>query len=157
MSKEDKRQRQQDRAAQRQRRNRLVAAAVVALVLVAGAGWLVKVKLAARTAGPARLVGRWIRADGGYVLDLRRAEADGRLEAAYYNPRPIHVAQATCRHSNGQWQVFVELRDQNYPGATYRLAYQPDEDRLAGLYHQPLVGETFDVVFARAPSPGPAP
>jgi hypothetical protein len=32
------------------------------------------------------LVGRWQRTDGGYVIDIRRVEPDGAMEANYYNP-----------------------------------------------------------------------
>ena len=40
--------------------------------------------------GLASLTGRWLRPDGGYVLDVRAA--GGGVEATYLNPRPIHVA-----------------------------------------------------------------
>ncbi|MBE0617519.1 MAG: hypothetical protein IH608_06285, partial [Proteobacteria bacterium] len=43
--------------------------------------------------GPAadaqRLVGRWVRPDGGYVLELVAIRDDGGVEALYFNPRPI--------------------------------------------------------------------
>jgi uncharacterized protein (DUF2147 family) len=165
VSKEEKRKRQRERATQRQRRNRIVMLAV-ALVLVAGASWLVKAKFfAAQSTSDARanesaaskLVGRWTRPDGGYVLEIQQAEENGRLGVAYFNPRPIHVSQANLSQSNGQWHVFVELRDVNYPGATYQLTYLPDRDQLAGVYHQPLVGQTFEVAFVRASNQSPAP
>jgi hypothetical protein len=47
-------------------------------------------------------------------------------------------------------QVFVELRDVNYPGSTYLLVYAPESDRLEGYYHHALSGQTFDVAFTRA-------
>jgi hypothetical protein len=95
------------------------------------------------------LVGRWVRPDGGYVIDIRNVHADGKLQAAYFNPRPIHVSQAQVTQKEGQIQIFVELRDVGYPGATYTLRYNTEHDVLVGLYHQPAVGQTFDVAFVR--------
>jgi len=100
---------------------------------------------------PDRLVGRWLRSDGGYVLEIRRAEPDGRLEAAYLNPRSIHVARAEWHREGGSLTLFIELRDINYPGSTYRLAFSPEADRLAGLYFQAVERQTFDVMFVRQP------
>jgi hypothetical protein len=155
MDKTEKRKRQHERPAQKQRRNQIVA--VIVLVLIIGAGLAAWARFSAAQNAPGKLVGRWTRPDGGYVLDIRHAEANGRLDVAYLNPRPIHVAQANLSQSNGQWQVFVELRDVNYPGATYRLTYLPDQDQLAGQYHQPLMEQTFDVVFVRTANQSPAP
>lgn len=99
-----------------------------------------------------KLVGKWMRPDGGYVIDLRRVGADGQLEAAYFNPNPINIAQATWRRSDAQaLVVFIELRDVNYPGATYRLSYREDDDKLAGLYTQPALDQSFAVEFGRIP------
>jgi hypothetical protein len=95
------------------------------------------------------LVGRWVRPDGGYVIDIRNVHADGKLQVAYFNPRPIHVSQARVTQKEGQIQIFVELRDAGYPGATYALRYNTEHDVLVGLYHQPAVGQIFDVVFVR--------
>jgi hypothetical protein len=96
-----------------------------------------------------KLVGRWVRPDGGYIIDVRNVHADGKLLAAYFNPRPIHVAQARAKRKDGEIQIFMELRDAGYPGATYALRYNAKHDVLAGLYHQPAVGQTFEVVFMR--------
>lgn len=71
------------------------------------------------------------------------------MDAGYFNPNPIHVARAQASVVSNAVKVFVELRDVNYPGATYRLTYLPKQDQLAGLYHQPLMGQTFEVVFQR--------
>ena len=96
-----------------------------------------------------RLVGRWVRPDGGYVLEIRSAQADGRLDAAYLNPRSIKVSRAEWRREEGRLLVFVELRDVNYPGSTYNLRYVPDKDRLVGAYYQAVQKQTFDVEFAK--------
>jgi len=99
--------------------------------------------------GAERLVGRWLRPDGGYVLEIRHAQADGRLEAAYLNPRPIHVARAEWRREGGRLRVVIELRDVNYPGSTYTLDYVLEQDRLVGAYFQAVQQQTFDVEFVR--------
>ncbi|MSR62927.1 MAG: hypothetical protein EXS08_10835 [Planctomycetes bacterium] len=99
-----------------------------------------------------RLLGKWRRPDGGYVLDIRAAAVDGILDVGYFNPNPIHVSQSTWERSGeSDLAVFIELRDTGYPGATYRLQYRATDDTLAGAYTQPSVGETFDVEFARLP------
>ncbi len=61
-----------------------------------------------------RLEGRWVRPDGGYILELREIKKDGSLSAAYYNPRPIKVFSAKWSHKEGKINLFVELRDVNY-------------------------------------------
>jgi hypothetical protein len=71
------------------------------------------------------------------------------MQAAYFNPRAIHVSRAQASRDGGTLRVFVELRDANYPGATYTLTYAPQPEQLVGLYHQPLVGRTFEVCFQR--------
>lgn len=102
------------------------------------------------TVDAARLVGKWLRPDGGYVLEIRAAMEDGKLDAGYFNPNSINVAQATWRRSeNLGFVIFVELRDKGYPGATYRLTYRAVDDKLTGAYHQPAYGETFAVEFTR--------
>jgi hypothetical protein len=40
------------------------------------------------------LRGRWVRPDGGYVIEIREAQAGGGPDAAYLNPRPINVSRA---------------------------------------------------------------
>ncbi len=97
-----------------------------------------------------RLEGRWIRPDGGYVLELRNVKKDGSLTAAYYNPRPIRVFRAEASRKDGTLSVFVELRDVNYPGSTYTLQYDPAMDRLRGIYFQAVEKQTFDIEFVRA-------
>ncbi|HEY5912769.1 MAG TPA: hypothetical protein VJA21_19385 [Verrucomicrobiae bacterium] len=101
------------------------------------------------------LVGRWERPDGGYILDISAAHADGRLEARYFNPQPIKVSKAEVRRWDQMSGLFLELRDVNYPGCTYNLAYLPAEDCLAGQYYQAAIRETFDVRFVRVKPGGP--
>ena len=96
-----------------------------------------------------RIAGKWLRPDGGYILELSDVKTEGKLKAAYFNPRPINVAKAEWRSMDGSIQVFVELRDVNYPGSTYTLIYDSEQDRLNGYYYQAVQKMTFDVVFIR--------
>ena len=100
---------------------------------------------------PASLVGRWLRADGGYILQLTDPGPDGRLQAAYFNPRPIHVARAAWKHQEGYLGVYIELRAPNYPGSTYTLAFDQARDRLVGIYFQVAMQQKFEVEFERIP------
>jgi hypothetical protein len=103
----------------------------------------------AEGANPLKLEGKWLRPDGGYLLGLSEVGFDGSLRAAYYNPNPINVSRATWGLEEGLVVAYVELRDVNYPGSTYTLAYIPDRDILAGYYYQAVQGQTFEVVFQR--------
>jgi hypothetical protein len=97
----------------------------------------------------AKLKGRWLRPDGGYVLEISRVDPSGNLEAAYLNPRPIHVAQAHALRDGTATKVLVELRDVNYPGSTYNLVYEPTSDVLKGIYFQAALKQEFEVFFER--------
>ena len=99
-----------------------------------------------------RLVGRWVRTDFPYIIEIAGGSDDGLLQAAYYNPQPINVAHAEARNVNGRITVFVELRDLNYPGSTYNLVYEPSTDALLGSYFQAVQRQTYDVAFERVPS-----
>lgn len=96
-----------------------------------------------------KLVARWLREDGGYILEIRAVSPEGKADASYYNPRPITVARAEAFRENGALTLFVELRAPNYPGSTYRLVYDPASDTLVGTYFQALQKQTFDVSFVR--------
>lgn len=97
-----------------------------------------------------RLIGRWRRSDGGYIIEIRKIDANGRMDAAYYNPNPINVSRAGASLKEGVPQVFVELQDAGYPGSIYTLTYRPKQDMLYGIYFQATIKQTFEVVFARA-------
>jgi hypothetical protein len=99
---------------------------------------------------PEKLVGKWQRTDGDYALDVRRVWPDGRAEVAYANPGPINVSRAEVKEDAGRVVLVVELRDVNYPGSTYTLAYEPGQDALMGTYYQPALGQTYEVEFRRA-------
>jgi hypothetical protein len=97
-----------------------------------------------------RLEGRWVRPDGGYILELGEIKKDGSVSAAYFNPRPIKVFSAKWNRKGGKINLFVELRDVNYPGSKYNLQYDPNSDRLTGTYFQAVERQTFDIEFMRS-------
>lgn len=96
-----------------------------------------------------KVVGRWVRADGGYVLELRNPELSGVIEAAYFNPKPIKVSRAVWMQGGAGLQIAVELNDVGYPGATYVLSHDVASDRLVGQYTQPAMQQSFDIEFIR--------
>jgi hypothetical protein len=95
------------------------------------------------------LIGRWLRPDGGYVLEVKSVQANGELLVTYANPGPINVYRAQGSVEDGKTKMFVELRDVNYPGSTYSLVYDKAGDRLVGTYYQALMKETYEVEFVR--------
>jgi hypothetical protein len=97
----------------------------------------------------AKLVGKWQRPDGGYVVDIRGVDPSGKLDVGYFNPNPINVSRAAAWREKGATKLVIELRDVNYPGSTYTLELNPQTDQLFGQYFQAALRETFEVVFSR--------
>jgi len=104
---------------------------------------------AAADSGFGALNGRWLRLDGGYVLEIRAVDAGGTIDAAYFNPQPINVAKAEATRDGSTLRVFVELQAPNYPGSTYALTYDQGRDQLGGTYFQAALQQRFDVTFVR--------
>ena len=96
-----------------------------------------------------RLVGAWVRPDGGYVIEIIKIYPDGQVDAAYFNPRPIHVSRANVSDKGGIIELFIELQAKGYPGSTYTLKYNPDSDVMVGIYFQAVIQQQFDVYFQR--------
>src|SRR5262245_58172157 len=108
------------------KRGALVAAIVlgaVAIVVPLGFGWWrtehadmrPQAPIAATTSGVQQLKGKWLRPDGGYVIDVRTVEDGGTMDVAYFNPRPIKVFKAEASQDGATTKVFLELRDVHYP------------------------------------------
>jgi len=96
-----------------------------------------------------KLLGKWVRPDGGYVIEIRSVDAYGTAEAAYFNPQPINVSKAEISDEGTALKLFVELWDTNYPGSNYTLTYDADRDVLFGIYYQAQMGQKFEVEFNR--------
>jgi len=96
-----------------------------------------------------KLVGRWVRLQGGYVIAIKAVDADGKLDASYANPRPLPFHVAVARKDGNAIKLLFELRAGGYNGSTYTLSYDAANDRLTGVFDQVVLKQTFDVVFAR--------
>ena len=96
------------------------------------------------------LIGEWTRTDAGYQIKITELLDDGTMKAGYFNPRSINVASALWALTDGVLKIYIELRDENYPGSNYNLIYYPERDLLAGKYFQAVERITYDVGFARA-------
>ena len=95
------------------------------------------------------LIGRWVRPDGGYTLVIKNVRFDGSIEADYLNPNPINVSKARVSTEPDKIKIFVELRDVGYPGSYYTLTYDPENDRLIGVYYHAVLKQKFDIFFVR--------
>lgn len=98
-----------------------------------------------------KVLGKWMRSDGGYVLEIRGADLSGVLDAGYFNPKPINISRAIWMQGPAGFQIVVELNDVGYPGATYVLSHDPKTDTLVGKYNQPAMQQSFDIEFVRQP------
>jgi hypothetical protein len=121
---------------------------VIAVVLVIGIGAAVTILRGANGSFDT-LKGRWLRPDGGYVLEIRSIDSNGKIEAAYFNPKSINIAKADASQDGPTLKVFVELRAPNYPGSTYTLSYDQEHDQLRGIYFQAVQQQSFNVYFVR--------
>ena len=95
------------------------------------------------------LKGRWRRPNGGYVLEIRAVDSGGKIDGVYFNPKPIIIAKAEAARDGSTLKLFVELRAPNYPGSTYTLTYDPQQDQLRGIYFQAVQQQRFNVYFVR--------
>jgi len=95
------------------------------------------------------LVGEWVRPDGGYLIHVQKIKTDGSVDAAYYNPSKINIAEADVSEWKGLHKLFIKLDDAGYPGSTYTLYYYEEKDSLAGFYYQAALDQTFEVIFLR--------
>ncbi len=95
------------------------------------------------------LQGRWVRPDGGYVINIRGVAASGKLDASYANPNPLPFARAEATRDEKTIKLFFELRAGGYNGSTYTLIYDPANDILRGVYYQAVAQQKFDVYFTR--------
>ena len=82
-------------------------------------------------------------------MEVKSIAPNGSMDAAYFNPRSIHVARAEASRDGDATKVFIELRDLNYPGSTYTLTYEPVNDQFRGIYYQAVERQRFEVVFER--------
>jgi hypothetical protein len=137
---------------------KLVTAGLIAAALLGGCGRTEKKTEAAAAKGEApvqmtgafeRIKGKWMRSDGGYILEFKQLKANNELDVAYFNPNPIHVGKARIYEERGFTKVFVELQDVNYPGSRYTLILNADKNQLVGNYFQATQQVDYEVAFEK--------
>ena len=64
-------------------------------------------------------------------------------------PSRSTFAKAEATRDGSTVKVFVELRAPNYPGSTYTLTYDPQQDQLRGIYFQAVEQQSFNIFFVR--------
>jgi hypothetical protein len=143
--KQNKRPREQRPAKTGERRRFLIAVTIVVAVGIVAAVALFR----GEGGGFDSLKGRWLRLDGGYVFDIRAVDPSGKIDGVYLNPKPINIAKSEATRDGSKLNVFVELRAPNYPGSTYTLVYDREQDQLRGNYFQAVEQQNFDVAFVR--------
>ena len=90
-----------------------------------------------------------MRTDAEYQIRISDVSNTGVMTAQYFNPRPINVSRSEWAYDGGFLKIYVELRDENYPGSNYNLSYIPERDMLVGDYFQAVESVTYYVEFAR--------
>jgi hypothetical protein len=90
----------------------------------------------------ARLPGRWVRPDGGYVINIKSVDAGGKLDASYANANPLPFYTATAKADGGALKIFFDLRAGGYD-------YDVANDQLKGTYYQAVAKQRFEVFFVR--------
>jgi hypothetical protein len=68
----------------------------------------------------------------------------------YSNPASLPFSKAEASRDGDQIRLFLELVAGGYNGSTYTLAYDPASDTLHGIYHQAVVGQSYEVQFMRS-------
>lgn len=102
-----------------------------------------------KTPGKTVLIGDWTRTDAAYQIKITELLDDGTIKAGYFNPKSINIATAMWAFTDGVLKIYIELRDENYPGSNYNLIYYPERDLLSGKYFQAVERVTYDVGFTR--------
>lgn len=95
------------------------------------------------------LEGSWLRSDGPYTIKISDVDDDGKMTAEYFNPGPINVGESNWEMKGKKLQIFVKLKDENYPGSYYRLGYIEKSKSLVGTYYQAVQQQSFDVSFTK--------
>ncbi|MBG89834.1 MAG: hypothetical protein CMO80_23455 [Verrucomicrobiales bacterium] len=96
-------------------------------------------------------IGDWLRQDGTYQLKVLR-KSDGALKVQYLNPKSINVESAEfIKDEDDAIVLMVVLRDEGYPGSTYRLRFDSSYRVLVGTYAMPSSQQQHQVYFTKNP------
>ena len=94
------------------------------------------------------ILGRWLRPDGNYVIQINSIDKNNQIDAQYFNPNPIKIARAELI-ADDNYRIFIEFDDEGYKGSSYDLIYDPAQDALSGKYFQANYGQTYQIAFVR--------
>ena len=94
------------------------------------------------------ILGRWLRPDGNYVIQINSIDKNNQIDAQYFNPNPIKIARAELI-ADDNFRIFIEFDDEGYKGSSYDLIYDPLNDALTGKYFQATYGQTYQIGFIR--------
>ncbi len=108
--------------------------------------------LIARIPEKSDFFGEWVRSDGTYRLTIEKTKTGKGVVAKYFNPKPINVESAEFHERDYNIILTIVLRDEGYPGSTYRLAFDSSYRILAGAYLMPQSGQQHEVYFEPAKS-----
>ena len=75
-----------------------------------------------------KLIGRWRRTDGGYIIEVRGIDANGRMDAAYYNPAQINEYGVTFSVGRELEQVLMSIGVNYVFGSGDSFGYTIDPD-----------------------------
>lgn len=96
------------------------------------------------------LIGEWTRTDSPSQIKIMDVLKNGKLEVAYYDPKPINIVKAHWTKKTGTiLSVYVELQDEKYFGCYYKLTYNLERDILIGEYFQADPEVSHPVEFVR--------
>ena len=108
-----------------------------------------------------KLVGRWLRPDGGYIIHIRRVNAGGRMEAAKAELAAVRAkglkptrdcqaeADALAHHSqslNGEAEILQSWQG-NYPVAQLKLLPEKQCEQAVGFIDDAKIFEAVWKVF----------
>jgi len=85
--------------------------------------------------------------DGTYKIVIEEVKEDGELVAKYLNPDPINIGRSGWRNQDDKLEIYIELRDENYPGSIYQLTYNENTKTIFGTYYLALTRQTYEVSF----------
>jgi hypothetical protein len=94
------------------------------------------------------ILGRWLRPDGNYVIQINSIDPKNQIDAKYFNPKPIKIIRAEVIPGDN-YRIFIEFDDEGYKGSSYDLIYDPAQDALSGKYFQATYGQTYQIGFIR--------
>ena len=62
-----------------------------------------------------KIIGKWVRPDGGYTIHVEDIKPDGSVNAGYFNPGEIDISEATVSKWKGLTKLYVKLQGKGYP------------------------------------------